>query len=62
MFVILGPIGLIIALLVPSNENELNKQSGNMKTCPYCDEYVRKEAIICKHCGKALEENWKQIK
>lgn len=27
------------------------------KTCPYCAEEVKVEAIVCKHCGNALNKN-----
>lgn len=27
----------------------------DMKTCPFCDEPIRKQAIKCKHCGSAIE-------
>lgn len=40
----LGPIGWIIAAL----------SSGNLKTCPFCAEGVRPEAVVCKHCGRDL--------
>jgi hypothetical protein len=26
--------------------------SDGLKKCPYCAEMVRKEAIVCKHCGR----------
>ncbi|MFV0449808.1 MAG: hypothetical protein ACK5MF_15350 [Vibrio sp.] len=25
------------------------------KHCPYCDEEIKKKAIICKHCGQSIE-------
>lgn len=39
-----GPLGTPIALLSKSR----------LRTCPYCTEKVRPEALVCKHCGRDL--------
>ncbi len=55
--VLLGPLGIILALVVSEDKTEVEKrnmQSGEMKKCPFCAELVLKEAVVCKHCGRSL--------
>lgn len=51
-------IGLLIVGVTGKNEKYLNEkaiQSGELKKCLYCAELVKKEAKICKHCGKEFK-------
>ena len=41
---LLGPIGVVLALI----------SSSQLPTCPFCAENVKKEALVCKHCGRDL--------
>ena len=40
--VLLGPIGILIAVL----------SSGNRKSCPSCKEMINKQAKVCPHCQR----------
>lgn len=53
--VLLGPIGLLIAFFSSDDEKEKRRKLGDTKKCPYCAEYVKQDAIVCKHCGRTLE-------
>ena len=54
---VLGPIGLIIALVMGADHRELERRSlqqGDMRKCPTCAELVRVGASKCRYCGSDL--------
>ena len=55
--ILLGPIGLLIAFFSSDDEGEKRRRTGDTKKCPYCAEYVKQEAKVCKHCGRTLEKD-----
>jgi hypothetical protein len=54
---LLGPIGLVIALVMGTDHKELEHRSlrtGDTRKCPSCAEVVRVEARKCRFCGSDL--------
>lgn len=55
---LLGPIGLIIALVLSADNAALERQelqTGSQKKCQFCAEIIRAEATKCRHCGSVLQ-------
>ncbi|AGH48770.1 hypothetical protein G432_05215 [Sphingomonas sp. MM-1] len=53
---LLGPIGILIAAVVPRYQSYLETDEGRLaskqaKRCPDCAEIVQYQAKVCKHCS-----------
>ena len=60
---LLGPLGLILALGVPRDKIALEGQalqSGNGRRCPQCAEVINAKAVKCRYCGSPLDPIPKQ--
>lgn len=50
-----GVVTILGAILLGfSSVGSRSSPSGGLKKCPFCAEFVKSEALFCKHCGKEL--------
>jgi len=62
---IFGLFGLVALLAMPSVKGEGEAEHGtpeppiaieDLRTCPHCAEEIKAAAIVCKHCGRDIEQ------
>ena len=48
-------VGVTIVLIADTVRRAI--RGSRLKRCPFCAEFVRREAIVCKHCGRDIQAN-----
>lgn len=50
---LLGPLGIVVACFMGTDKERERKKVaiGESKKCPRCAELVKRDALVCKHCG-----------
>jgi len=52
--VLLFIIALVHSLLIKNNDDAYVEEG--MFKCPYCAEFIKKEAKVCRHCNREISE------
>jgi hypothetical protein len=58
---IISPLLAAIVLVVLPSRGEahswMDKHEGRVRSCPHCAEFIKPQAVVCKHCGRDVPSN-----
>ena len=46
---------MAIDMIILGNKKKKDYEQATLTKCPYCAELIKKEASVCKHCGKEID-------
>ena len=46
---------MAIDMVILGNKNKKEYEEATLFKCPHCAEMIKKEALVCKHCGKEVK-------
>jgi hypothetical protein len=54
---LLGPVGLVIVGLMnpTASETEAFQIERGRRVCPFCAEWIKREAVVCRFCARNIE-------
>ena len=63
-------VGILAVIAIPrreiitptSNSYFASTQEGEVAKCPFCSEWVKSEAKVCKHCGRDIDSKLSEIR
>jgi len=52
--IVLGPITLLLAAVVPNLKQEqlTSADETGSRPCPFCAERIKRQAVVCSYCGR----------